>query len=96
MADEPRPPPPAPEPRTPPSADYGEGRELPIGLILAGLLLVYGVLFIILNSDEVDISFVFFSTRVSLVIALVLAIVLGFAAGYLVHSARIRRRRKQD
>lgn len=53
------------------------------------------MLFIILNSDEVDISFVFFSTKVSLVIALVLAIVLGFAAGYLVHSSRVRRQRKR-
>jgi uncharacterized integral membrane protein len=75
---------------TEPPKKEGE-RAFPLGLVLAGLLLVYGVLFVILNSDEVKVSFVFFSTRISLVVALVLVLVVGFAAGYLVRASRGRR-----
>jgi uncharacterized integral membrane protein len=81
----------APKPK-PPTGD--DGRRFPLGLILAVLLLVYAVLFVVLNSDEVKVNFLFFSTRISLVVAIVLVLALGFAAGYLVHDLRDRRHRR--
>jgi putative membrane protein len=80
----------APRPKPEPEPD----RRPPLGLILAVLLLVYAVIFVVLNSDEVKVNFVFFSTRISLVVAIVLVLALGFAAGYLVHDIRDRRRRR--
>jgi uncharacterized integral membrane protein len=56
-----------------------------IALCAIGLFLL---LFIILNSHEVKVSFVILSARVPLVFALVLAIGLGFAAGWLVRGRR--------
>ena len=53
------------------------------------------MLFAVLNSETVNISFVFFSTDVSLVLVIVLALVIGFSAGYLFVEMAQRRRRKQ-
>ena len=60
--------------------------------ILVGLLAVYAVIFVVLNLDEVDINFVFFSARISLFIAILLLLGIGFAGGYLTHGLRSRRR----
>ncbi len=70
-------------------------QRVPIRLILLGLLGLYVLLFIILNSGSVSVSFVFFSTDISLIVGLVLAIVLGFAGGYLANELRDRRKRKK-
>jgi uncharacterized integral membrane protein len=83
---------PASAPKPKPPGDDGGG--VPLGLILAVLLLVYAVIFVVLNSNEVKVNFVFFSTRISLVVAIVLVLALGFAAGYLVHDVRDRRRQR--
>lgn len=69
-------------------------QRVPVRLILLGLLGLYVLLFIILNSGSVSVSFVFFSTDISLIVGLVLAIVLGFAGGYLANELRDRRKRK--
>jgi uncharacterized integral membrane protein len=70
-------------------------QRVPVRLILLGLLGLYVLLFIILNSGSVSVSFVFFSTDISLIVGLVLAIVLGFAGGYLANELRERRKRKK-
>jgi len=70
-------------------------QRVPVRLILLGLLGLYVLLFIILNSGSVSVSFVFFSTDISLIVGLVLAIVLGFAGGYLANELRDRRKRKK-
>jgi len=70
-----------------------EEQRIPVRLILLGLLALYVLLFIILNSGSVSVSFVFFSTKISLIVGLVLAIVLGFAGGYLANELRDRRKR---
>ena len=67
-----------------------EGR--PLGLILIGLLGLYAVLFVLLNLDEVDVNFVFFSARISLFVAMLLLLAIGFAGGYLTGEMRRRRR----
>ena len=74
----------------PPDDDGG----FPIKLILLGLLGLYVLLFIILNSGSVSVSFVFFSSKISLVVGLVLAIALGFAGGYLTRELRERKKKK--
>lgn len=68
-------------------------REIPWRLVALAVLLVYGILFVILNSKEVSVSFVFFTPKVSLIVALVLALLIGFLAGYLFDTMRDRKRR---
>jgi uncharacterized integral membrane protein len=68
-------------------------KPFPIRLILLGLLALYLLLFVVLNSKTVKISFVFFSSRISLIVALVLAAVIGFVGGYLVNELRARKKR---
>jgi uncharacterized integral membrane protein len=62
-------------------------------LVLFAALAVYAILLIVLNDDKVDVSFVFFTAEISLLVLVVLCLGIGFAAGYL--ADRIRERRKQ-
>src|SRR5262245_49661024 len=58
--EEPKPPPESkPKPKPGPEDDAG----LPLGLILVGILAAYGLLFILFNSDQVNLSFVFFDAE---------------------------------
>jgi uncharacterized integral membrane protein len=68
-------------------------RPIPVRLILLGLLGLYLLVFIILNSGSVTLKFVFFKAEISLIVGLVLAMVLGFISGYIVNELRDRRRR---
>lgn len=68
-------------------------RDTPWSLIVFAVLAVYGVLLAILNSDEIEISFVFLTARISLFVLVLLCLGIGFAAGYLLHGLRVRRRR---
>ena len=61
-------------------------------LVLFAALAVYALLLIILNDDKVDVSFVFFTAEISLLVLIVLCLGIGFAAGFL--ADRIRERRK--
>jgi uncharacterized integral membrane protein len=61
-------------------------------LVLFAALAIYALLLILLNNDEVDISFVFFTAEISLLVLIVLCLGIGFATGYL--ADRIRERRK--
>ncbi len=63
--------------------------------LIAGLLLLaagYVVAFIVANSDTVRISFVFFSTRTSLIWLILLSLVIGLVAGILLSQLERRRR----
>lgn len=55
-----------------------------VGILLALLV----VLFIALNRDETEISFVLFNTRSTLWVALTLAALGGFVAGFLIGRRR--------
>jgi uncharacterized integral membrane protein len=86
----------APEPSTAGERDpraRGERKRLPLGLILIGLLALYALAFVLLNVNRVEVNFVFFSTRISLVVAMLLLLAIGFAGGYLASELRRRRRR---
>ena len=90
MAEEHKVAPPAARTPRPPDDEGG----FPFRVVLLGLLGLYVLLFIILNSGSVSVSFVFFSSKISLVVGLVLAIALGFAGGYLTRELRERRRKR--
>jgi uncharacterized integral membrane protein len=61
-------------------------------LVLFGVLAVYAVLIVLLNRDQIEVSFVFFSTRISLLVLIILCVGIGFAAGYLFDQIRGRRK----
>jgi uncharacterized integral membrane protein len=61
-------------------------------LVAIGALVVYGLLFVILNSHNVSISFVFFDTHVPVLVALLLAGGIGVGAGWLLANRKTDRR----
>jgi hypothetical protein len=69
-----------------------ERRDTPWFLIVVGVLTLYAALIILLNREEVEISFVFFSGRISKVVLILLCLGIGFAAGFLFDRWRVRRR----
>jgi hypothetical protein len=69
-------------------------RGTPWGTIAIGVLAVYALLIVLLNREEVDISFVFFSTKISKLVLILLCLGLGFLLGFLFD--RWRERRKQS
>ena len=69
-------------------------RDTPWTLILIGALAVYGILIALLNKEQVDISFVFFSTKISKLVLIALCLGIGFVAGFLFDGWRQHRKRK--
>jgi uncharacterized integral membrane protein len=67
-------------------------RETPWKLIAFGALAVYAILIVLFNRKQVEVSFVFFSAQISLLVLILLCVGLGFAAGYLFDEIRVRRR----
>jgi uncharacterized integral membrane protein len=65
-------------------------RGLSYRTIVSALLLLLVVLFIVMNRDETEISFVLFDAQTALWVALTVAAGLGFLAGFL--AARRARR----
>jgi hypothetical protein len=61
-------------------------------LVVFGALAVYAFLIVVLNREEIEVSFVFFSARISLLVLIILCVGIGFAAGYLFDQIRGRRR----
>lgn len=58
------------------------------------VVIVYGVILVIANRNNVAVNFVFFKTEASLFVVLILAIALGFVVGWLFDDLRDRRRRR--
>ena len=71
-------------------------REIPWKLIVFGVLAVYVLLIIFLNRKQVEVSFVFFSAEISLLVLILLCVGIGFAAGYLFEQLRDRRKVRTD
>ena len=80
----------------PPSARHDTNtspeRGTPWRLIVFGALAVYAILIVLLNRKQVQVSFVFFSAEISLLVLILLCVVIGFAAGYLFEGFRERRK----
>jgi uncharacterized integral membrane protein len=68
------------------------GRDTPWRLIVFAALAVYAILIVLFNRKQVEVSFVFFSARISLLVLILLCVGIGFAAGYLFDELRARRR----
>jgi uncharacterized integral membrane protein len=68
-------------------------RDVPWRLIAFGALALYAVLIVLLNRKQVEVSFVFFSAEISLLVLILLCVGIGFAAGYLFEELRARRKR---
>lgn len=64
----------------------------PWRLIVFGVLALYAILIILFNRKQVEVSFVFFSAEISLLVLIILCVVIGFAAGYLFDQIRKRRK----
>jgi uncharacterized integral membrane protein len=76
-----------------PSAPTSE-THTPWKLIVFGILAAYAILIVFLNRKQVEVSFVFFSARISLLVLILLCVSIGFAAGYLFEQLRARRKRR--
>ena len=74
------------------SAPLKSEKDTPWKLIVFAVLAVYVLLIVFLNRKQVEVSFVFFSADISLLVLIVLCVGLGFAAGYLFQQLRERRR----
>jgi uncharacterized integral membrane protein len=69
-------------------------RGTPWKLIVFAVLAVYAVLIIVFNRDQVEVSFVFFSAEISLLVLILLCVIIGFATGYLFEQLRDRRKQR--
>lgn len=69
-------------------------KDTPWKLIAFAVIAVYAILIILFNRDQVEVSFVFFSTDISLLVLILLCVGIGFAAGYLFEQLRDRRKRR--
>jgi uncharacterized integral membrane protein len=64
--------------------------------IIQGIVILYGVILVIANRNNIAVNFVFFKTEASLFVVLILAIALGFVVGWLFDDLRDRRRRRKS
>ena len=64
-----------------------------VQLTVIGLVALYTILFIVLNTHSAKVSFVFASTRISVIWVILLSLAVGFVLGVL--GARLNRRRKR-
>jgi uncharacterized integral membrane protein len=69
-------------------------KDTPWRLIVFGVLAVYAILIVLFNRKQVDVSFVFFSAEISLLVLILLCVGIGFAAGFLFDQLRARRKRR--
>jgi uncharacterized integral membrane protein len=76
-----------------PSSTKPSREGIPWRLIVLGAIGLYGLLLVILNAKQVNVNFVFFSTRASLVVVLIVALGVGFLGGFLFDTVRERRKR---
>jgi uncharacterized integral membrane protein len=69
-------------------------KDTPWKLIAFAVIAVYAILIVLFNRDQVEVSFVFFSTDISLLVLILLCVGIGFAAGYLFDQLRDRRKQR--
>ena len=81
------------EGQSPPPEKRGTSTWFLVGF---AVLALYALLLVILNDDKVDVSFVFFTAEISLLVLIILCLGLGFVAGYLADRLRERRRARSS
>ena len=70
--------------------------RIPWKLIVFAVLAVYALLIIFLNREQVEVSFVFFSAKISKLVLILLCVGIGFAGGYLFEQLRERRKQRSS
>jgi len=86
---------PAPSANGKPKA-AGRGASSNVKLLLIGIVALFAILFIVLNTHSAKVNFVFGSTKISVIWVILLSIGLGFLLGLWFPSLRRRRRGKQS
>lgn len=76
-----------------PKTDSAPEKDTPWKLIIFGVLTIYAILIVLFNRKQVEVSFVFFSAEISLLVLILLCVGIGFASGYLFDQLRQRRKR---
>jgi uncharacterized integral membrane protein len=97
VTDEPEPPPPA---KRRFGARLEENRQtfqpgLWAQIVAIGIVALYALLFVVLNTRQVKVSFVVVSTRVSLIWVILLSLAVGLVLGVLVSQLHRRRQRRR-
>jgi uncharacterized integral membrane protein len=64
-----------------------------VQLVAIGLVALYAIFFIVLNTHRAKVSFVFGTTRISVIWVILLSLAVGFVLGVL--GTRLNRRRKR-
>ncbi|MDX6506957.1 MAG: hypothetical protein QOG06_1601 [Gaiellaceae bacterium] len=64
-------------------------------IVVLGLIVAYGIAFVLENNKHVDVHFVFAKARVSLIWLILLSVALGLLLGVLVSQLYRRRRRRK-
>ena len=64
-----------------------------VQLAAIGLVALYAILFIVLNTHRAKVSFVFASAKISVIWVILLSLAVGFVLGVL--GSRLNRRRKR-
>jgi uncharacterized integral membrane protein len=77
--------------RQPPAPSPAAEKDVPWKLIVFGALAVYAILIVLFNRKQVEVSFVFFTAEISLLVLILLCVGIGFAAGFLFDQLRRRR-----
>jgi uncharacterized integral membrane protein len=88
---------PTPVPSTKTEAkSAGRGAGSTAKLALVGLVALFAVLFIAMNTQDTKVDFVFGSTKISVIWVILLSVALGVALGALLPQLRRRRRGKKS
>lgn len=69
-------------------------RDIPWSLIGLAVVVVYALILVLLNDEQVNVDFVFFSTNISKLVLILLCLGLGFAGGFFFDRWRERRKRR--
>ena len=69
-------------------------KDTPWKLIAFAVIAAYAILIVLFNREDVEVSFVFFSAQISLLVLILLCVGIGFAAGYLFEQLHDRRKRR--
>ena len=86
---------PSPSPKTK-AKTAGRSAASTAKLVVVGLVGLFVVLFVALNTHDTKVDFIFGSTKVSVIWVILLSLALGFALGALLPQLRRRRRGKKS
>jgi uncharacterized integral membrane protein len=89
-----------PQPQPPPPAVTGGKKPLGAAskarLIVIGIIALFLIVFVALNTHDTKVDFVFGSTKVSVIFVILLSLALGFVLGLFFTPLRRRRQGKQS